>query len=463
MSNDQPLPQSTLLAPEARPENPDDHDDGPHGDELGIESKEVAPENWNDDEDVFALPAAGMRTRALPIRPGDLTRLLMQHPDVDDSERKTLGQLARLLGATFHHEFYERLRELKEAYAPLDPDSDHVHLPDCTLPAREDQSEHFLHLLTATLDLANYHVLDLETIKAAVEAPNELGLSYTPDFELFRHLRIYVRGYTRITRESRTVQTKFLKKSFTLDAYQRMIVALQFQDAGKRLGPNVRSDVVYLRMFKDVPHVDMEMHLPEQGTKVKMRMLDKAQIASPLAVSIPTIILKGLGLATVGGVGALIGLVVAPITAGVNSFFGFQRAKQKHLSHMIRNLYYMTLANNTSVLNRLIDSGEEEEYKETLLAYFFLWQSLDRKHEPWDEKRLDAQIEAYLLEKTGREIDFEIHDALDKLFRLGLARQLPDGSIQARPIEEALVHLDRLWDNTFRYAKSFRDRSSPSA
>ncbi|MBV8228733.1 MAG: DUF3754 domain-containing protein, partial [Planctomycetaceae bacterium] len=38
----------------------------------------------------------------------------------------------------------------------------------------------------------------------------------------------------------------------------------------------VRSDVLYLRMFKDVPHVDMEMHLPERGTKVEMRWIDKA-------------------------------------------------------------------------------------------------------------------------------------------------------------------------------------------
>ena len=41
-------------------------------------------------------------------------------------------------------------------------------------------------------------------------------------------------------------------------------------------------------MFKDVPHVDMEMHLPEQGTKVRMRWIDKAQIASPLVMGLPT-------------------------------------------------------------------------------------------------------------------------------------------------------------------------------
>ena len=63
-----------------------------------------------------------------------------------------------------------------------------------------------------------------------------------------------------------------------------------------KLDPFVRSDVVYLRMFKDVPHVDMEMHLPEQGTKVRMRWIDKAQIASPLVMGIPTLAFKIFGI-----------------------------------------------------------------------------------------------------------------------------------------------------------------------
>ena len=131
-------------------------------------------------------------------------------------------------------------------------------------------------------------------------------------------------------------------------------------------------------MFKDVPHVDMEMHLPEQGTKVKMRWIDKAQIASPVVMGVPALTMKllGLSLAAMGNPMLLAPLAIAPISAGVNSFFGFQRAKHKHLSSMIRNLYYLTLANNGSVLTRLIDSAEEEEYKETMLAYFFLWQAV---------------------------------------------------------------------------------------
>src|SRR5262249_29742069 len=152
----------------------------------------------------------------------------------------------------------------------------------------ERSDEQFLQPFEATLDRANFRLLDLEVIKQAISAPNELGLTYTPDFSLFEHLRVYVRGFTRIRRVCRSVSTRFRKRTVALDAYQRLIVALKFKPSNN-LGPIVRSDVLYLRMFKDVPHVDMEMHLPEQGTKVRMRWIDKVQVASPFVMGIPAL------------------------------------------------------------------------------------------------------------------------------------------------------------------------------
>jgi hypothetical protein len=144
-------------------------------------------------------------------------------------------------------------------------------------------------------------------------------------------------------------------------------------------------------------------------------------------------------------------LMAIPVTAGVNSFFGFHRAKHKHLSSMIRNLYYLTLANNATVLNRLVDSAEEEEYKETMLAYFFLWRRLGQPEE-WTMEQLDAHVEEFLKSVSGVDIDFEISDALGKLFRLGLARRDVQGRLRAVPIDQALIALDRHWDNSFVYA-----------
>jgi hypothetical protein len=201
-------------------------------------------------------------------------------------------------------------------------------------------------------------------------------------------------------------------------------------------------------MFKDVPHVDMEMHLPEQGTRVRMRWVDKAQVASPLVMGIPTVLFRLAGGLPVGL--GLLGLLVAPVAAGVNSFFGFHRAKRKHLYAMIHKLYYMSLANNASVLTRVIDVAEDEEYKEAMLAYFFLWRGAG-SGEPWTIAKLDRCIEDYLREKTRIEINFEVGDALTKLYRLGLATRDHQGRLQATPLEQALDVLDRHWDNTFRY------------
>jgi len=400
-------------------------------------------------DESFEIRSIDVREKALPIRPGDLTRLLLAQPGLTPEEQTGLGRLGPLLGAVFHSEFYERIRELKELYAPLDPDSDYVKLAEHSRTRTEHSDEDFLPPFEATMSRANYRQLDVSVIQEAVETPNELGLTYQPNFNQFEHLQVFVRGYTKIPRVFRSLRTKMRKRTVWLDAYQRMVVLLKFKP-DPNLDPFVRSDVVYLRMFKDVPHCDMEMHLPEQGTRVRMRWIDKAQIASPVVMGFPTLVYKLIYAAWLQP-WLLIPIIVAPISAGINSFFGFQRAKHKHLSSMIRNLYYLTLANNSSVLTRIIDSAEEEEYKEAMLAYFFLWRA-SVAGEKLGGKELDRRIEAFLLEVSGIELNFDISDALGKLFRLGLADRDEAGRLRVLGVDQALVRLDERWDNAFLYA-----------
>ncbi len=309
------LTPSTTSLPE--PETPDLNGQG------AAENSKPKLETAELPEIGFRLDSIDVRDRALPVRQGDLTRLLLAEPGMSQDDREKLAQFARLLGAMFHSELYECLCELKERYAPLDPDSDYVPLADATATSTETSDEEFLVPFEKMLARANYQALPLDVIEKAITAPNEMGLTYVPDFSLFEHIRVYVRGFTTISRECRNLTTRFRKRRVSMDAYQRMVVALKFK-AGKNLGPLARSDVVYLRLFKDVPHVDMEMHLPEQGTKVRMRNIDKAQIASPIAIAIPTLIAKVMFASLVSPF-AFGGLLAAPISAGLNSFFGFQR------------------------------------------------------------------------------------------------------------------------------------------
>ncbi len=389
--------------------------------------------------------------RAIPIRPSDLVRDLAADPSFSPGESARFVQFARLLGAVFHYEYYDWLVELKDLYSPLDPDSDCVNLGRSSTAFNEDADEAFLRPFEAALIRANYRPLKLEIIKEAVSAPNENGLTYQPDFTSFEHMKVYARGRTTVSRTVRSLKSRFRKQEFVFPGYSRLVVILKFRDGGiKKLDPYARTDVIYLRLFKDVPHVDMEMHLPEQGTKVKMRLIDKAQIVSPMLTALPLLAAKVL----LGWISPLaFGVLIAPFTAGANSFFGFQRAKQKHLAKMIRHLYYLTLANNASVINRLVDSAEEEDFKEALLAYYFLLRGHEDP-EPWDQARLDHAVELYLKERTKQDVDFEVGDAVRKLLRLGLVHSDGRGHLSATPIEPALERLDQQWDDAFRYHRN---------
>jgi hypothetical protein len=189
-----------------------------------------------------------------------------------------------------------------------------------------------------------------------------------------------------------------------------------------------------------------------------MRMIDKAQIASPLAVGIPTLLAKLMVTTLVLSTTAVGSLLIAPISAGVNSFFGFQRAKQKHLHYMIRHLYYLTLANNASVICRLVDMAEEEEIKEAMLAYSLLGLPTEDGR-PWTAVRLDSAIENLLRRRAGVQLDFEIGDALDKLARLGLISAEPGGLLRAVPSAEAPAILDRRWDDRCRPDGGMMDKN----
>lgn len=92
-----------------------------------------------------------------------------------------------------------------------------------------------------------------------------------------------------------------------------------------------------------------------------------------------------------------------------------------------------------------MDSLEEQELKETLLAYYILWRDGTLK-----QTELDARCEEFLAANCGVEVDFEVADALEKLAREGLVTA-SGTHYTAVPLESALAALDRQWDSYFQY------------
>jgi hypothetical protein len=110
---------------------------------------------------------------------------------------------------------------------------------------------------------------------------------------------------------------------------------------------------------------------------------------------------------------------------------------------LTQSLYYQNLDNNAGVLYRILDEAEEQETREALLAYFYLWRYAGAAG--WTAGELDDFIELDLERALGTAVDFEIEDALGKLLRAGVV--VRDGDrYAALPVEAALEKLDDTWD-----------------
>jgi hypothetical protein len=127
-------------------------------------------------------------------------------------------------------------------------------------------------------------------------------------------------------------------------------------------------------------------------------------------------------------------------------FKGYQNKKNNFQKMLTDSLYFKNLGNNGGVFHSLIDASEEEEMKETMLAYSFLLQN----NQPISTEVLDQQIESWFEKEFKCHLDFDVKDALAKLQHIGLAEEHTN-HWTVLPMEKALKRVDEIWDGIFEY------------
>jgi hypothetical protein len=218
-----------------------------------------------------------------------------------------------------------------------------------------------------------------------------------------------------------------------------------------------------IKLFQNVPKADLEMLFP--NSKVRMKTIDKLIIGVPAAVSGTIVVATKLGASLIlvasvlafwmglkenepriqqqhlialgAGLGALGGFLFRQINK-------FKNRKIRFMKALSENLYFKNLDNNAGVFYHLIDAAEEEEFKEAVLAYYFL---LTTKQD-LTKHQLDDRIEKWFEDKWNCSIDFEIDDAMKKLEQLELISRDGD-TLRCKPLLEAKRRLDDIWDNYF--------------
>ena len=412
--------------------------------------------------------STGERDHFIPFRKIDVLNAALAHGALSsEAEREQFRQFCRLLGAIYHYEYFDRLERLRNDYFYFNPETDG--------PARFDSATaeraygDLIDALTNVLHGANFVEVPHEEIERAHREHGIVRISIKAPLENYREVRFFRRGHHRETIEIPR-WLGFRTKTVEFGVYDDVVLLVTMKNevavatsGKKRRKPKVRPGAVLLKYFRNIASADLNALFPD--VRVVMSLRDQLFLGVPALIGGIPILLKlastltvlflvagfymGLSnavkddemsgaLAAVSGLVALGGFVVT-------QWIRFQRQSLLHQKILSDNVYYRNVNNNAGIFDYIIGEAEEQECKEAFLAYYFLL-----KDGAPTEDALDRRIEAWLQKTFGADVDFECDDALAKLERLNLLKR--DGDrLSVQPLGEALIRLDRIWDNFFPF------------
>ncbi len=381
-----------------------------------------------------------------------------------EPEREQFRQLCKLLGAIYHYQYFDQLERLRNDYFYFSPDTDgHARFDSATV---ERAYGDLIEALTKVLHGANFIEVQHEEIERAHREHGIVRVNIRAPLEDYREVRFFRRGH-----HNETVEVAkwfgFGKRSVEFGVYDDIVllVTMKTADTGKKRGrkPKVRPGAVLLKYFRDIASADLNALFPD--VKVVMGFRDRLMLGVPALIGGVPILLKLASTLTVlflvasfylglsnavrdeemaGALAAVSGLVALGGFM-VTQWVRFQRQSLLHQKILSDNVYYRNVNNNAGIFDYIIGEAEEQECKEAFLAYYFLL-----KDGAPTEDALDQRIEVWLKKTFGADVDFECDDALAKLERLGLLKRDGD-KLSVQPLGEALIRLDRIWDNFFPF------------
>ncbi len=404
-----------------------------------------------------APPTAQHHVAFIPLRKNELIDLLCDDPALPDDQRAGFRTFCRLLVRHFRQFYSDHGDRLKDTYAPFNPDADTQALGGLSADERQQRLGQFFDEVTWMMRRANFVRLDQEALDQALGRVSEWGVNMEVDLGVFERFEFFGRGEIMGKRSlpSWLPWGKPVEKEVPI--YQRLVLVMKLRPH-PRLGPSADTDSILIKVFKDIPRADLEMLVP--GARVRLTPLDRGLVSFPLLTGVAITMwafLKPVILALLAGyiskelaqslgadepqqhgagfAGFWFGLATVAFMYSYRTWSGYVFKKTAYSLRLTESLYYQNLVNNAGGLTWLVDEVEEQECREAILAYFFLWR--EGGEAGWTKQRLDRRIEEYLRQRAGVDTDFEVEDALAKVERLGVVERVGDG-YRAKPLAEAL-------------------------
>lgn len=409
-----------------------------------------------------------LRERFIPYRRTDVIAMCMHDQSLAADEQQAFADFYNILTSLFHFELHKTLEYLKDCYAPFNPDRD-TRMFDSQDVKVESLPGKLERALTEVLKKANFERVTEEDLSQALNAESLFKVKLQVDFDDFEEVLFFRRG-VQTREEDLRIWFGLRRQTVRLEVYDRVLVYVRFKDR-TYFENTERKDLYFepgstiIKLFRNVPKNDLEMLFP--NTEVRMKPLDKLIIGVPTAVGGIFMLVTKLGSTLIllfAVIAFWLGLRDQPAVieqstlvalgiglAGLGGFLWRQFSKYKNrkiqfMKQLAENLYFKNLDNNAGVFHSLIDAAEEEECKESILAYYHLLKA----GTALSEEALDQVIEQWFDTNFGCSLDFEMDDALAKLTRLQLVTE-KSGKYRAVPLPAAKQRLDKIWDDYFQF------------
>ena len=375
------------------------------------------------------------RQQFIPVSREKVKQALLGNWQLDEDSSQKYSNLFKMFEVIWHHDMHHNLEDLKNRYDSMNPDSfEDINYNKTNLSS-------FLEKLDEVMMDGNWLTITDKEIDEALEGEDILPISLDVRFDEFSNMKLYRLGDSYQETE---VKSMFgLKKEIkNVRIFSNVLTVLEFKDEKWFMAERKRKKYylgqegqgLHIRLFKDVPHLDMEVIFP--NTSPSMRTLEKIKIGAPLVGGIVSLSMK-YGPMLFGSASGdtslslLGGLLTALGTYVLKTYTSYQKTREKFRSAVAKDMYFKGIANNQSVLTYMIDMAEEQEVKEAICAYMFIQES----DVSMNEEELDEAIEEWLLSTFGHDIDFEVDDALAKLEKMNLLSVADDGKLSVISVE----------------------------
>lgn len=409
--------------------------------------------------------------RFIPFRKADIVSMCAD--ELPSEERDAFRVFCAMLASLLHHEFHARIEALKDAYHPFNPQSDTRVVATVSTAERHAARQRLEEELAGLARAANFTEVDSQDLDRAFTEHSLLKVRLTAKLDMVDKIMIFRRG-ERVMTERVPIWFGLRRKTVEFPAYAKVLVYATIKEAEHFAGTDVdrlpfRPGSMIIKLFQNVPRHDLEMVLP--NVEVRMRRIDKLLIGVPAVVSgiaviatklasslVVLLLLIAVWLGIRQESGPIEPAELVTMGAGIFAFAGyvvrqvskFQKRKIQFMKALSENLYFRNLDNDAGVFHHLLDAAEEAELIEAVLAYHFLRTA----ETSLTLTELDRRVEAWLNKRSDGRVDFEVHDGVGKLRRLGLVTEDEHERLGAVALAEAKRRMDTIWDGVFSYSSA---------